>query len=155
MYARRFDEAVEQAKRTYDLDPNFIGGRNWLGHTYAAKGMYCRGVDVGGKASGLRHAFTCDSRILLFQGGANRDMALRIIEQWKEAEKKKYVQNYWVAITYAAVGDKDGAFAELEKAYQNRDWFLQRIKVDPFMDPLRNDPRFDELVRKLNFPHSP
>jgi hypothetical protein len=62
--------------------------------------------------------------------------------------------NYWVAVIYAALGDKDQAFAELEKAYQNHDWFLQRIKVDPYMDPLRADPRFDEMVKRLNFPET-
>ena len=60
--------------------------------------------------------------------------------------------NYWFAMSYAALGDKDAAFAQLEKAYQNHDWFLQRLKVDPFADPLRDDPRFDEIVKRLKFP---
>ena len=75
-----------------------------------------------------------------------------MIDRWKEGEKHKYVMNYWVAATYAAIGDRDAAFAELEKAYQAHDWFLQRIKVDPFMDPLRDDPRFDELVKRIGLP---
>jgi tetratricopeptide (TPR) repeat protein len=82
-----------------------------------------------------------------------RSKALANIEQWKAIEKKRYVQNYWVAIAYAAMGDNDGAFAELEKAYKHRDWFLQRLKVDPFMDPLRGDPRYDEMVKRLNLPN--
>jgi len=49
---------------------------------------------------------------------------------------------------------RQALFAELEKAYQNRDWFLQRIKVDPMMDPLKGDPRFEAIVKKLNFPNS-
>ena len=60
--------------------------------------------------------------------------------------------NYLVATGDGALGDKDAAFAELEKAYQNHDWFLQRIKVDPSVDPLRDDPRFDAIVKRLNFP---
>ena len=44
---------------------------------------------------------------------------------------------------------EDGAFAELEKAYQHHDWFLQRIKVDPFMDPLRDDPRYNDLLKRI------
>ena len=78
-----------------------------------------------------------------------RDDALDNIRQWREIEKKRYIQNYWVAIAYAAIGDKDGAFAELEKAYQNRDWFLQRLKVDPFMDPLCDDPRHASLLKRI------
>ena len=151
MYARRFDEAVEQAKKTYDLDPNFIGGRNWLGHTYAAKGMYAEALAT------VEKSLSSDMPLLTTAGyvygrTGQREKALATIEGWKEKEKSRYVQNYWVAINYAAIGDKNGAFAELEKAYQNRDWFLQRIKVDPFLDPLRDDPRFDELVKRMNFP---
>ena len=81
-----------------------------------------------------------------------REKALAIIAHWKEAENRRYVLNYLVAQAYAALGDKDAAFVELEKAYQNHDWFLQRIKVDPMMDPLRDDPRFDAIVKRLNFP---
>jgi hypothetical protein len=66
--------------------------------------------------------------------------------------KTKYVANYWLAIVHAALGEKDAAFAELEKAYQAHDWFFQRLKVDPFMDPLRDDPRFKDLVRRLGLP---
>ncbi len=59
---------------------------------------------------------------------------------------------YWIAGIYAALGDKDKAFAELEKAYQARDWFLPRLKVDPFMDGLRDDPRFKAMLKSLNLP---
>ena len=75
----------------------------------------------------------------------DRQIALKL-------EKKKYVMNYWLAISYTALGNKDAAFAELEKAYQAHDFFLQRVKVDPYMDPLRDDPRFNDLVKRLNFP---
>jgi hypothetical protein len=47
---------------------------------------------------------------------------------------------------------RDAAFAELEKAYRAHDWFLQRIKTDPFLDPLRDDPRFKDLVRRIGLP---
>jgi tetratricopeptide (TPR) repeat protein len=148
MYARRFDEAVEQAKKTYDLDPNFIGGRNWLCHTNNAKGNYADALAIAEKS--------LDSAMPILPAAAyayaktgQREKAVAVIARWKEREKTAYVQNYWVAIVYAAIGDKDSAFAELEKAYQNRDWFLQRINVDPFMDPLRTDPRFDELVKRI------
>jgi tetratricopeptide (TPR) repeat protein len=82
-----------------------------------------------------------------------RDKALAMLQRWKEAERTKYVMNYLVAISYAGLGDKDAAFTELEKAYQNHDWFLQRLNVDPFMDPLRGDPRFDDMVKRLKYPN--
>ena len=60
--------------------------------------------------------------------------------------------NYWVAILYAALGDKDAAFAELEKAYQAYDWNISRLRVDPFMDPLSDDPRFKDLMKRIGLP---
>ena len=151
MYARRFDPAVEQAKKTYDLDPNFAGAKNWLCHTYNMKAMYAESLAISERSLDSDMPFLADAGYAFAKTG-QRDKALAVIERWKVGEKTKYVMNYWVAVTYAALGDKDGAFAELEKAYQNHDWFLQRIKVDPFMDPLRDDPRFDAIVKRLNYP---
>ena len=58
--------------------------------------------------------------------------------------------SYWVATIYAALGDKDKAFAELEKAFAEHDWEFHRLKVDPFMDSLRDDPRFNDLLRRAS-----
>ena len=148
MYARRFDEAVAQAKKTYDLDPNFIGGKNWLCHTYDMKGMYAESLAIAEKSLDSEMPFLSDAAFAYAKTG-QREKALAIIQRWREGEKKRYVMNYWVAVAYAALGDKDGAFAELEKAYQHHDWFLQRLKVDPFMDPLRDDPRFGDMVERI------
>jgi serine/threonine-protein kinase len=78
--------------------------------------------------------------------------ALQLVASVNQAKKSRYVMSYWLAVVHAALGDKDAAFAELETAFQNRDWFLPRLKVDPFMDPLRDDPRFDAMVKRLNLP---
>lgn len=151
MYARRFDDAVEQAKKTYDLDPNFIGGKNWICHTYNLKGMYAESLAISEKSLDSDMPFLADAGYSYAKLG-QRNKAVEIMDQWKQKAKERYVMNYWVAVGYAALGDRDAAFAELEKAYAAHDWFLQRIKVDPFMDPLRGDPRFDDLVRRLAFP---
>jgi TolB-like protein/Tfp pilus assembly protein PilF len=151
MYARRFDEALEQAKKTYDLDPNHIGGQAWLAHTYNAKGMYAESLAITEKASRPDYTFYAQMGYSYAKLG-RRPEAEATINKSKEAEKTKYVMSYWVAVTYAALGEKDAAFAELEKAYQAHDWFLQRLKTDPFMDPLRDDPRFNDLVRRIGLP---
>lgn len=151
LYARRFDDAVDQAKKTYDLDPNFIGAKNWLCHAYDMKGMYLESLAIAEKSLDSDMPFLADAGYAYAKTG-QREKALQILERWKEAEKHKYVMNYWVAVNFAALGDKDGAFAELEKAYKAHDWFLQRLKVDPFMDPLRDDPRYKEMLRRLNLP---
>jgi hypothetical protein len=53
---------------------------------------------------------------------------------------------------YAALGERDAAFAELEKAYQQRDWFLPHLKNDPAMDSLRDDPRYKDLLKRMGLP---
>ena len=57
-----------------------------------------------------------------------------------------------IAIVYAALGDKDHALAQLEQAYQDRSQWMAFLRVDPEMDSLRSDPRFQDLMRRLNFP---
>ena len=71
-----------------------------------------------------------------------RQEAEAVIKKWKGDENSKY----------AALGDKDAAFAELEKAYQARDWYLPRLKTDPFMDPLRDDQRFAGMAKRVGLP---
>jgi tetratricopeptide (TPR) repeat protein len=151
MYARQFDNALEQAKKTYDLDPGFFAGQNWLAHTYNAKGMYAESLLISEKTLGSGFPSYAQMGYSYAKTGRRRE-AEDVINTWKQQEKSKYVMSYWVAVTYAALGEKDAAFAELEKAYQARDWFLPRLKTDPFMDPLRDDPRFKDLVRRLGLP---
>ncbi len=151
MYARQFDAAIEQAKKTYDLDPNFFGGQNWLAHAYNAKGMYAESLLISEKTFQSDFPFSAQEGYAYAKSGRRKE-AEEVIKRLKEDEKTKYVMSYWIAATYAALGERDAAFAELEKSYQARDWFLQRLKVDPFMDSLRDDPRFKDLLRRLNLP---
>jgi tetratricopeptide (TPR) repeat protein len=151
MYARQFDAALEQARKTYELDPTHIGARFWMCHALNAKGMYADSLLISEKY------LQTDLRMLAPAGYAyaksgQRQKAEETIARWKEAEKREYVLNYWVAVTYAALGERDAAFAELEKAYRARDWFLQRLKTDPFMEPLRGDPRYKDMLKRLNLP---
>jgi serine/threonine protein kinase/tetratricopeptide (TPR) repeat protein len=148
LYARQFDKALDQAKKTYDLDPNLITGQNWMCHAYDVNGMYAESLAISEKAAQLNRSLFAALGYAYAKSG-QRQKAEAVLTQWKELEKTKYVANYWMAIVYAALGEKEAAFAELEKAYQAHDWFFQRLRTDPFMDPLRDDPRFKDLVRRL------
>jgi hypothetical protein len=64
--------------------------------------------------------------------------------------KTRYVRPYYIANIYAALGDKDQAFGELERSFAERDCYLSRMVIDPFMDPLRDDPRFKGLLKRMN-----
>ena len=151
LYARQFDKALDQAKKTYDLDPNMVTGQNWMCHSYDVNGMYAESLAISEKAAQLNRSLLAALAYAYAKSG-RRQEAETVLNRWKELEKTKYVSNYWLAVTYAALGEKDAAFAELEKAYLAHDWFLQRLKVDPFTDPLRDDPRLDDLVKRIGLP---
>lgn len=150
MYARQFDNAVAQGRKTYELDPNFVTGQSWLSHSYNASGMYADALSLAEKPSDFR--LGVQLTLAYAKTGRTRE-ARALIDKFKELEKSTYVVNYWLAVSYVAIGDNEAAFAELEKSYQARDWFLPRIKTDPFLDPLRNDPRLGELQKRLGLPY--
>jgi hypothetical protein len=88
----------------------------------------------------LGHAFAVSGK---------RDDALKTLDQLKEISRQRYVQAYNFAIVYAGLGEKDKAFQWLERSYQEHAPRMMRLKVDPFLDNLRSDPRFDDLVRRI------
>jgi hypothetical protein len=74
------------------------------------------------------------------------------LNELQEISKQRYVSSASIAMTYAALGDKDQAFAWLEKADKAHDALLARLKVDPRFDILRSDPRFADLARRMGLP---
>jgi predicted nucleic acid-binding protein len=78
-----------------------------------------------------------------------RSQALRILDQLEAASKERYTPAISFAAVYAGLGEKDQAFAWLEKAYGERTSRLGYLKVEPLWDPLRSDPRFAELLRHI------
>jgi hypothetical protein len=80
------------------------------------------------------------------------DVAMRIIEFWQAQRKTGYVSAFQIATFYSALGDKEQAFHWLNLAYQEHDWLLITLNTHYALDPLRSDPRFAELVRKVGLP---
>jgi hypothetical protein len=78
--------------------------------------------------------------------------AQKIIDELKNLSKRSYVPPYNIAVIYAGLGDKNQAFAWLERAYNERSFYLTWIKVDPHLDSLRSDPRFADLMRRVGLP---
>ena len=80
-----------------------------------------------------------------------RAEAQKVLDQLNELSKQKYVPQVQVALVYAGLGDKDHAFESLQKAYEDRSiGTVLALKVDPACDPLRSDPRFADLLRRMN-----
>jgi tetratricopeptide (TPR) repeat protein len=154
LYARQYDKALEQGKKTYDLDPTFRFGRQYLGSAYIVLGRYDDAIalsEEGLKTSPLGQEDLARAGLAYAKSGRRRE-AERYIEALRESAKTKYVRALYLASIYAALGDKEKAFAELEQSFEDKDYFLPRIKADPFMDPLRSDPRFKEMLKRMGLP---
>jgi serine/threonine protein kinase/tetratricopeptide (TPR) repeat protein len=151
MYARQLDQAYDQARKTVDLDPNFFGSLVWLSHIKNLRGQYGETIDLIGQRSNLVPNLRPDVVYALSKLG-RRAEAQDALKKWKDLGKTDFQSHYWMAVADLALGDKDAAVADLEYAYREHEWFMQRIKTDPFMDPLRGDPRFESLMKRMDFP---
>ena len=148
------DTALEQAKKTYDLEPTHPIGRWTLSEAYIAKEMYREAVLLD--EQWLRNDPT--NQLALREAGiayakvGRRDKAEEMISKFREVAKTEYVPACRIASIYAALGDKDKAFVELNKAFDARDWELFRLNLDPYWKPLRDDLRFKEMLKRVDLP---
>ena len=152
VYDRLYDKALVQAQKTFELDPNFPLARQWNGLALILKGQYQQAIDFEQQVP--RDSPTRGTAVMVlahaFAKMGNRSDCEKAISELEETGKSRYIRRYYIASIYATLGDKDKAFAELEKAYADRDCFLSRLTEDPFMDPLRSDPRFADLLKRMN-----
>ncbi len=149
--SRRYDDAIKQYRKSLEMDPNHFGGSFGLGQVYDVKGMHDdaikeiqKAIAIGGRTSGalalLGHAYATSGR--------SRE-AEKILAELNEMSKLAYVSSYDLAILYVGLGDNDKALEQLNKAYEDRAGWIIYLKVEPILDPLRSDPRFVDLVRRL------
>jgi len=152
--ARQFDNAIAQAHKTLELDPNFAISYELLGEVYVSKGMYRESLPELEKYSALSQGRAMSLALLGYAHArlGERSQALRVLRQLEAASKQSYTPAFSFAVVYAGLGEKDQAFASLEKAYGERTSRLGYLKVEPLWDPLRTDPRFADLVRRIGFP---
>jgi TolB-like protein/tetratricopeptide (TPR) repeat protein/class 3 adenylate cyclase len=152
-FARRYDEAIEQLRKTLEMDPGFYYTHWNLGRALEAKGALEAAIGEYQKARALND----DPQVLgllahAYAFSGNKTEALKILDQLKELSKQRYVSAYSFALVYLGLGDKEKALHWLEQSYQDRAGYdLGWIKVDPFLDPLRGEPRFEKLA-SLIFP---
>jgi serine/threonine-protein kinase len=150
--AHRFDEAIRQLQHVIELQQDFSFAHYFLGASYAMKGMYQEAIAEYQKFSSLEGEKT-ENQIYLgysFAVSGQREKALAILNKLKTT--KEYVSPAELAILYVGLGDKEGAFQELERAYVAHDLQMQYLKVEPHYDALRSDPRFTDLMRRVGLP---
>ena len=152
--ARRYDLAIEQYERVLELDPNFVQAHLDIALAYLHKSMHEPAIAAFRKAVQLSRGASLFVALLgnAYAASGHPDEAQTILKQLHELAKQQYVAPYAVGRIYAALSKKDEAFRWLETAYGARDPLMVCLKTDPGVDDLRSDPRFQDLMRRMNFP---
>jgi len=154
VYARQYEKAIEQCRKTVEMEPGFRSAHWCLTDAYLAAG---RGADAvpeiqaAAKLDGATPEQVAAIRQAYERAGIKGLWQLRLEVLGKDA-RRVYVRPTEFAQAYAQLGEKDQAMAWLEKAYDERDGFVAYIKTWPEYDPLRGDPRFQALLRRMKFP---
>ena len=150
-FDRQYDKALEQFKKTLELDPGFPPALQYIPLVYYQKGMHeeaiasarqvPEGSSIGNGIEGYVFAV----------GGRERE-AREELAELKRLRERKYVSAVGIAFIHAGLGEKEEALAWLEKGYEERAFQMQFLKVEPRWNAFRNDPRFTDLMRRISFP---
>ena len=147
---RQYDRAIEESRKAIELDPNFWPGHTFLGLAYEKTGRFPEAV------AELEKARRLDDNPTIYEilGGAyaawgKKSEAKKVLSELTERATRRYVCPYEVATIYAGLGEKDSAFQWLDKAVDARADCVPWLKPDPKIDPLRSDPRYADLMRRI------
>jgi len=152
--SRRYDEAVEQLLRTVELDPNYPITYWILGLSHRKTGRYDLAITEGEKGVGL----SCGSHLMhaalahTFGTASRTSEALKILDDLTKLATQKYVAPYFLAGIHIALGENDRAIEYLEKSYEEHSHWLIYLHIDPSVDGLRDDLRFQDLLRRVGLP---
>jgi len=151
-FAGRFDDAIASCQKTIQLDPNFFVARRYLGLAYAQKGKYKESLEQYNRAvAGSRNSSLMRvERASVFAMAGDTEKAQSELREIQEIAKQRYISAYHIATIYVALKDRDGAFEWLEKAFQERADWMVFLNVDPRFNSIRSDPRFADLLRRMN-----
>ncbi len=151
-YAERDREAIDQLNKTLEIEPNFWIAHITLARVYIRQERFDEAVKEAKKA---REFSGGNSEAASLAGYAlakaeRHDEALAILEELKLKSNQRYVPSYNVAMTHNGLGEREEALNQLEKAFQTRDARMMLLKVEPKWNNLRNEPRFIDLLRRMN-----
>jgi eukaryotic-like serine/threonine-protein kinase len=154
--ARRYDQAIAHLNKTLEIDPDYAGTHQFLSLVYEAQGKYDLWLDEMEKSATLSK----DADLLAVNKAARLEYAKagyraankRIAEVLQEQSKRVYIDPVNIATAFAVSGDKDKAFFWLEKAFAEKSDLIRILKTAQTLDSLRPDPRFANLLRRMNIP---
>jgi tetratricopeptide (TPR) repeat protein len=152
--ARQYDTALEEILKVLELEPAMPSGHFVAGWIYTQQGKYTEAVEAFQKAGSLFEYDNPEIKAHLacaYALSGRTKKARQLLNQLHARSQQKEIQSYHIALVYAALGDRDQAFAYLWKGFEERSAELSYLKVDPLLDGLRADARFADLLRQVGF----
>ena len=152
---RNYTAMIDAGRRFVSSDANYWVAHFFLGVGYEGSGRTRDSIPEYQKAIELSEGDQDPTAALAhaYAATGGKEEAKKILREWQHQSESSYVSPYMIATVYASLGEKDKAFAYLEKAYQERSSDLPYfLKADLRLDSLRSDPRFQDLLRRMNFP---
>jgi TolB-like protein/DNA-binding winged helix-turn-helix (wHTH) protein len=152
--ARQYDQAIQQSRSTIDLDPNFVLAHLVLGQTYEQKGQFEMAIAELKKAASI----SPNSPLMLgalghaYAVASDTADAEKLRDELIRRSNQQYVSPFYVALIFTGLKENEKALDWLDKAYLDRSNPLIFLKVDPELDPLRSNPRFQDLQRRIGLP---
>ncbi len=152
-FSGSYDAAILQFRKALELEPNFLPAHLNLALAYSQKGMHEEAIAAAQRALDMTQGRVGKATLAYAYARAGRkEEAQAILGDLKELSKREYVPPLDLAAILTALGEKDGAFEQLEAAYRERDEYFVIVRVEPMFAPLRSDPRFADLLRRIGLP---
>jgi Flp pilus assembly protein TadD, contains TPR repeats len=150
-YKSDYDAAIRQLRDTIEMNPGFALAHFWLGRTYQQSRRYDDAIAEYRKANDLQPDWVPTLAALgsVYALSGRTSDAQGVLQHLEELSKSKYVTPYGVALIYANLNDPNQAFLFLDRAMEDRSHWLVWLKLDARWQPIRNDPRFGLLVKKV------
>jgi tetratricopeptide (TPR) repeat protein len=158
-FARRYDESIRELQKLPELRDT-SGSHMWrawplgmLARAYTSAGRYEEALDACAKLRGILPIgeFVWWDAVIayVYAVTGRRPKALEILDYWRNKTDR---DPYALAVMYTGLGDTDAAFEWMKASVEERSAWIWLLKIDPLLDPLRSDPRFQDLLRRMNFP---
>ncbi|HEV2489856.1 MAG TPA: hypothetical protein VGT03_08610 [Candidatus Acidoferrales bacterium] len=153
-FDRQYDRVIQVCQKTIQVAPNFPYMHYHLGRSYAQKGMFPEAIAEFEKMKELTGGQPLAVAMLgnTCAASGQRNKALEALQELKKIARKRYVPAVYYVAIYTGLGDKDQAFSWLNKAVDEHDDYLINLRIEPMADPLRSDPRFGDVLRRIGLP---
>ena len=149
--ARQYDRAIDQQRKTIEMESGFAAAHSNLAEAYMQKGRLSEAIsefETALKLGGEDAGFLAELSQAYARFGRTSE-ARRLLDRVLTLSRQRYVPPTFIAMMYGALGEKGEAFYYLDRGYSERCWPMAFLSVDPLWDPLRSDPRFSKLLKRI------